>query len=127
MPQTILIVDDSATMRSVLRLYLQGASYEFAEAESAERALHLTRLLKPALAIIDLNLPGKDGIELISELRASRPADAPRLYTIVLTGEESDDWKLRAERAGADQMIRKPVNAAVLRSIVDGLLTGRSA
>jgi two-component system chemotaxis response regulator CheY len=127
MPQTILIVDDSATMRSVLRLYLQGAGYDFAEAETAERALNLARLLKPSLAIIDLNLPGMDGVQLLQEFRARQPAGTPRMPVIVLTGEDSDDWKPRAEAAGADEAVRKPVNAGALRSMVESLLSGRSS
>lgn len=127
MSHTILIVDDSATMRSVLRLYLKAEAYEFAEAETAERALNLVRLLKPTLAIIDLNLPGMDGVQLTQELRAKQVAGTPKLPVVILTGEESDEWRLRAEAAGADKVMRKPVNAGLLRAAVDELIAGSAS
>ena len=126
MPQTILIVDDSATMRSVLRLYLRNEPYEFAEAETAERALHLTRLLKPALVIVDLNLPGMDGIQLTTELRARQTGDAAAIPVMVLTGEEAEAWREKAETAGANMLMKKPVSPAQLKSAVETLLSGRT-
>lgn len=124
MPPTVLIVDDSSTMRSALKAYLREENLVFAEAESAERALALARLLRPSLALVDLNLPGMNGLELVRLLRAE-PSLA-HVPVLLVTGEDGDDWRAKSEAAGADGLVKKPVNAAALRERVRALLAGRT-
>jgi CheY-like chemotaxis protein len=124
MPPTVLIVDDSATMRNALKVYLRDCGLSFAEAETAERALALVRLLRPALALVDLNLPGMTGIEFVQRLRGE-PTTA-QMPVLLVTGEEPGEWSDRGLAAGANGFIRKPVDAALLRTRVLELLPPRS-
>src|SRR5262245_40079731 len=68
-PQTILIVDDSSSIRSILKVYLMGLEAEVLDAESGERALKLARLLPLSLMIVDINMPGMDGLTLVDKVR----------------------------------------------------------
>jgi two-component system chemotaxis response regulator CheY len=124
MSRTILIVDDSATMRSALRLYLQGGSFQFVEAESVERAIHLAGEVKLSLAIVDLTMPGLNGAHLMKQLRSRQTSRLAPLPVVLLTGDDSDDGHHHAEAAGADKWIRKPINAGLLRATVESLLAG---
>lgn len=118
MPTTILIVDDSATMRAALRLYLRDDGYDFAEADTGERALRLARLLRPSLALVDVNLPDMDGFAIVRALGEG----AQKVPTLVITGEEGPQWAAKAKASGAAGLVHKPVDAAVLRASIAAIL-----
>lgn len=124
MGATVLIVDDSPTMRSALRLYLRELNVEVAEAENGTRALQLARLLKPAVAIVDLQLADEDGVHLAQRLRDQQPPVEAPLPVLLLTGESSGEWMQRATEARVDGVLHKPVSATVLRARVEELLGG---
>lgn len=115
----ILIIDDSATSRAALRLALKPLGLEIAEAPSAERALPMVRLLKPALVVCDLNLPGMNGLQFTT--RAREEVDQPPAVMLV-TGEDADEWRQRAMEAGASVVVSKPVSPRVLADYARRLL-----
>ncbi len=116
-PKTILTVDDSPSIRMLLRFALSGQGYAVAEAEDGIAALEwLAANDRPNLMITDINMPRMDGFDLVETVRARGPhRDMPIL---VLSTESSDDKVCRAREAGADGWIVKPFDPAQLVSAV---------
>jgi DNA-binding response OmpR family regulator len=102
---TILIAEDDADIRSLLRLYLEGEGFEVLEAEDGERALELARAHAPDMAILDVMMPKMNGLELTRTLRKS--SDIPIL---ILSAKSQDNDKILGLNLGADDYIAKPFN-----------------
>ncbi len=123
MPKRILVVDDSPTIRNVIKLYLgAGDEREIIEAADAERALRLVRLMPVDLVIADVNMPGLDGLEMTRRLRADPQPSIRSLPIILMTAEEGDTMRARAAGVGADEFVKKPVSSASLLGAVSRLL-----
>ncbi|TZG26198.1 response regulator [Sphingomonas montanisoli] len=117
MPKTILTVDDSPSMRLLLRSALVERGYEVREAEDGVAALEwLAANDQPAIMITDINMPRLDGFGLIEKLREMpKHRDLP---VLVLTTESSDQKKARAREAGATGWIVKPFDPEKLHSAI---------
>ncbi|MEO5902078.1 MAG: response regulator transcription factor [Ilumatobacteraceae bacterium] len=111
MSQRVLIVDDEPQIRRALMLNLRVRGYDVDEAESGEQALERIADHPPDIVLLDLGLPGRDGISTLELLR--RWSDVP---VIVLTARDDDATKVRALDAGADDYITKPFGMAELLS-----------
>lgn len=116
----ILTVDDSASMRALLRHALGAQGFDVAQAEDGAAALDWLAANEADLVITDINMPRLDGFGLIERLRnGSRHRDRPIL---VLTTESSDEKKARARAAGATGWIVKPFDAEKLAAAVRRLV-----
>jgi ribonuclease P protein subunit RPR2 len=114
----ILVVDDDHGLRTLLRTTLSANEFALQEAESAEIATEIARFWSPDVAIVDIGLPGVDGLALARRLKGSaRPEVAPNV--IVLTGGDTKTEEIVA--AGADAVLRKPFSPLELIAMVDGL------
>jgi two-component system chemotaxis response regulator CheY len=112
MIRTILAVDDSTSMRQMVRATLQSAGYGVVEAADGQEALEYARDNPVDLVISDVNMPRMDGIRLVHELRA---LPAYRLTPmLLLTTESSQEKKQEGKRAGATGWIVKPFNPTQL-------------
>ena len=113
MAKTILTVDDSPSIRMLVRFALSGQGYSVAEAEDGVAALEwLAANDRPDLMITDINMPRMDGFDLVETVRAERAlSDLPIL---VLSTESSEEKIGRARDAGADGWIVKPFDPAAL-------------
>jgi two-component system chemotaxis response regulator CheY len=113
----ILTVDDSHSMRALLRMTLSGNGYDVVEAEDGLAALDWLESNEVDLIITDINMPRMDGFCLIERLRGEqrRHVDRPIL---VLTTESSDEKKARARNAGATGWIVKPFDPEKLVAAV---------
>lgn len=117
MQKTILTVDDSPSMRLLLRQTLCGHGHTVHEAEDGLAALAwLSANDKPDLLITDINMPRLDGFGLVEAVR-SQPA-YQRLPILVLTTESSEQKKSRARSAGATGWIVKPFEPEKLASAI---------
>jgi DNA-binding response OmpR family regulator len=113
----ILICEDEAALRELVRAIL-GSDYCFAEASEGEEALALVKDLQPDLVLLDLMLPGKSGLEVLSELRSDRSSD--RVPIVVVTAWTHAEEAVLA--AGANRFIPKPFEPDELQATVEELL-----
>lgn len=100
----MLIVDDERSIRVSLRTILTGLDFVIVEAARGEEALSLVRTAQFDIVLLDINMPGIGGIEVCRSLRRS----FPKLPIIMLTVQGSEDRKVEALDAGADDYITKP-------------------
>ncbi len=103
MAQRLLVVDDEVHVQNLLRLYLERAGFQVDTCGDGERALALVRERHPDLVLLDLMLPGIDGLELCRRLRGE--SDLP---IIMLTARTTERDRLRGLRDGADDYVTKP-------------------
>ena len=115
--RTILAVDDSPSMRQMVRATLESAGYGVVEAADGQEALELARTRSVDLVISDVNMPRMDGIRLVSELRTLPTYRLTPL--LLLTTESSQEKKLEGKRAGATGWIVKPFNPSQLIATLD--------
>jgi two-component system chemotaxis response regulator CheY len=108
----ILAVDDSPSMRDMVRIALTGAGFEVTQAEDGQQALDLARQSSFDLVLSDVNMPVMDGIALIRALRAE--AAYRHIPILMLTTESSVDRKREGKDAGATGWIVKPFDPAQL-------------
>lgn len=117
LPSKVLFVDDDAVARMSLRRTLSDLNAVLVEAETADQALAFLEDQEFAVAILDVCLPGIDGLELAARLR--RGGRNPQLPVIFLTGETGDDSLLRrGYDLGAVDFLEKTVSAGFLRAKV---------
>jgi DNA-binding response OmpR family regulator len=120
---SLLVVDDEPTITEVLSRYLERAGYETRVAADGPQALELAGDRRPDLVVLDLMLPGLDGLEVMRRLRLLDEGGVrPRLPIILLTarGEESD--RVVGLRLGADDYVVKPFSPNELVARVDAVL-----
>lgn len=104
----VLFIEDDPMNRRVVRDMLDVAGASMVEAESAEIGLRLIAEQDFAMALVDLRMPGMDGISAIREIRARTDGKA-RLPVIVVTADTAFDLRERCLAAGADDVLFKPV------------------
>ena len=120
MAKTILVVDDSASLRQVVGIALKGAGYEVVEAVDGKDALTKLDGRKVHLIISDVNMPNMDGISLVKEIKK---LPAYKFTPIVmLTTESADAKKSEGQAAGAKAWMLKPFNPPQLLAVVQKLV-----
>jgi DNA-binding response OmpR family regulator len=118
MGQNVLVVDDDPTVSDVVRRYLERAGYAVTLAEDGRGALDAFSADRPALVVLDLMLPGIDGLEVCRRLRSS-PEGVPIIMLTAL-GEESD--RVLGLQLGADDYVTKPFSPRELVLRVQSVL-----
>lgn len=116
MGKSILVVDDTRSMRKMVAAVLAGAGYEVAEAGDGVEALELAGGRRFDLVVTDHNMPRMDGVTLVRELRAIAEYDAVAL--IVLSTEVDPVVKQRGRDAGATGWMAKPFDPQRMLDIV---------
>lgn len=106
MAARILVIDDSPSLRQVVRITLSGAGYEVVEAADGAEALARLDAGRVSLAICDVNMPVMDGIAFVRE--AKKRADCRFLPIIMLTTESRESRKREGQLAGAKAWVVKP-------------------
>ncbi|HWN15683.1 MAG TPA: response regulator, partial [Candidatus Dormibacteraeota bacterium] len=117
----ILVVDDEADAREVMRFMLERGGARVRIADSAAAALDAVREERPDLLISDIGMPIEDGYVMVRRLRAMEDGARRRLPAIALTAYASDEDSRRAHAAGFDAHLSKPVDPARLIEIAVGL------
>jgi two-component system, cell cycle response regulator DivK len=120
--KTIAVVEDNADNRLLVEAILDGR-YRLAEYETGPEALEGLRRSPPDLALLDISLPGMDGVELLREIRADR--ELARLPVVALTAHAMSGDRARFLDAGFDGYVTKPiVDETLLLSAIEGLIHG---
>jgi two-component system KDP operon response regulator KdpE len=115
--KTILVIEDSQLHQRLVRDVLQHSGYKVLAAESAERAMEKFGAEHPDLVIVDLGLPGMNGLDFLAELR-----EISEVPVIILTSSDSLDDKLRGFELGADDYLTKPFNSQILVARIHAVL-----
>lgn len=113
----ILVIDDEPSITKLVSAYLQPEGYEVHVAADGPSGLKAARAFKPDLVILDVMLPGMDGIELLSRLR--RESD---VYVILLTARTEETDKIVGLSVGADDYVTKPFSPRELAARVKAAL-----
>jgi two-component system chemotaxis response regulator CheY len=114
--RTILTIDDSRTIRDILRITLEAAGYRVVQADDGAKGLDALKANTPDLAITDINMPVLDGFGFIEGARGMERYRA--LPILVLSTEFDAQKKARARAAGATGWIVKPVEPTKLLDVV---------
>lgn len=117
MVNKILVVEDEISIQTIVRTYLESAGFEVIIVDNGPSALEEANRLRPSLVILDLNLPGMDGMEVAARLRQESD-----VYILILTarGEETD--RVAGLRIGADDYLTKPFSPRELVARVEAIL-----
>jgi two-component system alkaline phosphatase synthesis response regulator PhoP len=123
----ILVIDDEPTIVNLVQAYLKPEGYEVFTATDGPLGLKAVRAFKPDLVVLDVMLPGMDGLELLSRLRRES-----QVYVILLTARTEETDKIVGLSVGADDYVTKPFSPrelvarvkAALRRIQTGLGSG---
>jgi DNA-binding response OmpR family regulator len=116
-PQTVLVVEDEASIASFVAAYLKNAGYVVRTTASGIEALKLVASEKPALVVLDLMLPDMDGVEVCKRIRQT--TDVP---VLMLTARDEDVDKIIGLEVGADDYMTKPFNPRELVARVRAIL-----
>ena len=118
--ESILIVDDNVDNLELTQILLESEGFEVRVAEDASQALERLRTYRPRLILMDVQLPGMDGLELTRQLRQDaslREVIIVALTAYAMKGDEDD-----ARAAGCDGYITKPINTRTFPAAVRGYL-----
>jgi two-component system chemotaxis response regulator CheY len=119
MAQTIMVIDDSASLRQVVSMALKGAGYDVLQAGDGQAALALLDGRKIHMAVCDVNMPRMNGIEFVRAARAL--PNYKFLPVLMLTTETQESKKAEGKAAGAKAWMVKPFSPASLLNAVSKL------
>lgn len=116
--QKILIVDDEKSVRYSFSKILGSGRYEIHEAENHDSALEIFKTIHPDLAIVDIEMPGKSGLDLLKALKEI----SPKTPVIIATAFGSGDRVIRAMKFGAYEYVEKPFDIPALITLIEEAL-----
>jgi DNA-binding NtrC family response regulator len=120
-PGTVLIVDDDGEMRAILRIFLEKDGYRVIDVSNAAGAVALIEAERPDVAIVDKEMPGMNGLELLSLLRERCPL-MPVIFVTAFGGPRVAD---EARRRGAYRYLEKPFRVGKILDIVESATRDR--
>ena len=118
MPKKILIVEDEANIRELLRLYLEREGYTVLEAENGVEGIKKWKSDKPDMLLLDVMMPVMDGIEAVKAIRGLDREDAGTIPIFAMTAQASSENVRKCLNAGMDGHIPKPIEASKLGSTI---------
>lgn len=125
MPARILIVEDQADIRRLMRWALEEGDYVLHEAANGTLALQLMPVLRPDLVLLDVMMPGElDGYEVCRRIRADADLGSTKIVMITAQARAAD--QAQAMEAGVNAFLAKPFSPAKLVEVVEGLLSSQA-
>jgi two-component system, sensor histidine kinase RpfC len=124
----VLVADDNPTNQAIISQLLASAGHSVLLADDGDQALDLYEHESPDIALLDFNMPGRNGLEVIRAIRVMEPPGT-KIPAIILSASVTPEARTRALESGADEFIGKPFDAASLIATVDklaGRLKGRT-
>jgi DNA-binding response OmpR family regulator len=117
---TILVVEDEASIRKVVRAYLESAGFRIICVDNGPAAIESSRRDRPVLIVLDLNLTGMDGMEVAARIR-----EESDVYILMLTARSEEADRIAGLRIGADDYLTKPFSPRELVARVETILRRR--
>jgi two-component system, cell cycle response regulator DivK len=121
--ELILVVDDNSVNLKLTKVLLKGEGYEVATALDAEEAIKYLETSKPRLILMDIQLPGMDGLTLTRRLKADPNTSGIIILALTAYAMKGDEERVRA--AGCDGYIPKPIDTQTLPGLVADYLSGK--
>jgi len=118
--EAILVVDDNPINLKLTRVLLSQEGYEVKTAPDAEEALKIIGVFKPRLILMDIQLPGMDGLELTRRLKSAPETKDILVLALTAYAMKGDDEKAKA--AGCDGYITKPIDTQTFPGLIAGIL-----
>jgi CheY-like chemotaxis protein len=118
--RAVLIADDEPRLRQLVRVTIASNQYEVLEAEDGDEAWALIQQHRPALVILDVKMPGRDGLELTRAIKAA--PELAGIHVILLTAYGQDTDVQAGQDAGADLFLTKPFSPLQLLTAVERAL-----
>jgi len=118
--EPILIVDDNSTNLKLARVLLAGEGYQVRTAVDAEEALAVLQVYRPRLILMDIQLPGMDGLELTRRIKADPATAATTILALTAYAMKGDEDKALA--AGCDGYVAKPIDTRALPGVIEAYL-----
>lgn len=115
-PRLVLVVDDDDMIRRLVRAVLEADEFEVAEARDGKAALELVSRADPSVVVLDVMMPGLDGVEVCRRL------DHDKVKVVILTARDDPKLEAEAKLAGADAFMTKPFSAMELLDLVGELM-----
>ena len=122
-PRSVLVVEDEESIREMISLGLERAGYTVSSAGDGEEGLALVRRERPDLVVLDLMLPGIDGLEVCRRLRAER--ETATLPLIILSARDAERDIVTGLELGADDYLTKPFSLGILAARIRAVLRRR--
>lgn len=117
---TILIAEDNLDLRSMLKQFLELKGYRILEAVDGQEAVEVAITERPDLTLMDLGLPGKDGLSAVAEIREHIPtAEMPIL---IISAYDRLEYRTEAISAGCSGYVTKPIDPIALLNTINILL-----
>lgn len=117
----ILIVDDKAEIRDLIKMTLALFNYQLKEAANGDDALCMIRDWRPDIVLLDVMMPGKDGLEVCKEVKLD--AELSQTVIVMLTARGQQHDKLEGFGAGSDAYLIKPFSPILLIETIDSFLS----
>lgn len=118
---TILMVEDDIISRSLTRFLLKSAGYEVLETDNGLESVELARTQRPALILMDMDIPGLNGYEATARIKAM--AETKDIPVVALTAKILPEDRARSFEAGCDGYLSKPVNPHRFIKEIEGFLS----
>jgi CheY-like chemotaxis protein len=114
----ILVADDYADTREVMRLLLEMEGHTVVQAANGRDAVEMATSTHPDLILMDLNMPVMDGFAAIRRLRADASTCGIRIVVLSANGNDPE-WRRRATQCGCEGCFAKPIDIATLRKVIE--------
>lgn len=124
MPKTVLTIDDQADIRRLVRMTLEFDGYKVLEASDGEEGLHLARTQKPDLVLLDVMMPGLDGLAVSATMQADPVLK--EIPVVMLTALDRDSDMDAGMEAGAKAYLNKPFGPVELLKLIVHLMGQRN-
>lgn len=122
MSARILICDNEEPLRALVRAALEPGGHQIIEAKDGDESLEAARREQPDLIVLDMMMPGRTGLQVLSELRADPRFSATPVVMLTARTQQADEEA--AAQAGADRFVPKPFSPLELCAVVESLLEG---
>lgn len=115
--KNVMVVEDNEKNRKLMRVVLKAKGYNVIEAATGEEALNILRNQKPDVILMDIQLPGIDGITLIKQIKGTIALKDTPIIAVTAYAMKGDEEKIM--EAGCDAYVSKPINTQELPLIVE--------